>query len=91
MQWEKTKTLAIEPTFFKRKVREALEIRRLKSGPDDPNGLNRDYGDYVTTNSWQILFDKMNQNKRDGRDSVERTKRRHITMTMPSTHDIAVH
>ena len=63
ISWDQTQTLAVEPIFFRRKVREALEIRRLKTGPNDPNGLNRDYGDYVTTNTWQPLFDKINSFK----------------------------
>ena len=63
IEWAKTKTLAVEPSYFRRKVREALEIRKLRTGPDDPNGLNRDYGDYVTTNTWQTLFDKINNEK----------------------------
>ena len=46
--------------WFRRKVREALEIRRLGTGPDKTRGLNRDYGDYVTTNEWQTVFDKIN-------------------------------
>ena len=62
IKWENTKTLAIEPIWFRRKVRESLEIRRLKTGPEDPNGLNRDNGDYVTTNTWKTLFDKINAN-----------------------------
>ena len=64
IKWEDTKTLAIEPIFFRRKVRESLEIRRLKTGPNEPIGLNRDYGCYVTTNTWQTLFDKINTFKR---------------------------
>ena len=60
MDWEKTKTIAVEPIFFRRKVREALEIRRLKCGPENTKGLNRDLGDYVTTNTWSTLFDKVN-------------------------------
>lgn len=63
IDWEKTKTLSIEPVFFRRKVREALEIRRLKTGPNHPKGLNRDYGDYVTTNTWSSLFTKVNNLK----------------------------
>lgn len=63
MDWQKTKTLAVEPIWFRRKVREALEIRRLKSGPEHSKGLNRDYGDYVTTNTWSTVFDKVNKLK----------------------------
>ena len=71
IEWDHTKTLAIEPIWFRRKVREALEIRRLKTGPNDPNGLNRDYGDYVTTNTWQTLFNKINSNKKIKIDTVQ--------------------
>ena len=64
IDWSKTKTLAVEPRWFKRKIREALEIRRLKTGPDDLKGLNRDYGDYVSTTTWAPLFEKINQMKK---------------------------
>ena len=59
IEWENTETIAIEPIWFRRKVREALEIRRLKTGPRDPDGINRDYGDYVNTQTWLPLFDKI--------------------------------
>ena len=65
INWETTNTLAKETVWFKRKVREALEIRRLKTGPEEENGLNRDLGDYVTTNTWSTLFDKINTKKRN--------------------------
>ena len=60
IDWEQTRTLAVEPVWFKRKIREALEIRRLKTGPDEAKGLNRDLGDYVTTNTWSMLLNKVN-------------------------------
>lgn len=56
IQWSNTKTLAIETNFFRRCVREALEIRRHKSGPDDEHGINQDYGQYVKTNTWNSLL-----------------------------------
>ena len=63
IKWENTKTLAVEPIWFRRKVRESLEIRRLKTGPGNTKGLNRDNGDYVTTDTWIPLLDKVNLNK----------------------------
>ena len=60
VKWDEVKTLSVEPVWFRRKVREALEIRRLNTGPEDTRGLNRDYGDYVTTKEWQTVFDKIN-------------------------------
>ena len=65
IDWEHTETIAIEPVWFRRKVREALEIRRLKTGPEESNGLNRDNGDYVTTNTWKTLFDKINSSNKN--------------------------
>ena len=39
------------------KVREALEIKRLNTGPN--NGLNEDWGAYVKTNMWNPVFNQM--------------------------------
>ena len=63
LNWERIKTIAVEPIWFRRKVREALEIRRLKTGPEHEKGLNRDLGDYVTTRNWSPLFDKVNNER----------------------------
>ena len=73
IDWEHTETIAIEPVWFRRKVREALEIRRLKTGPEESNGLNRDNGDYVTTNTWKTLFDKINSSNKNNSNRVETT------------------
>ena len=48
--------------MYKRKVREALEINRLKTLNETDKTfkvLNRDNGGYVTTNSWKPLFWKI--------------------------------
>ena len=37
-------------------MRESLEIRRNKSGPDDEHGINQDYGQYVKTKTWNSLL-----------------------------------
>ena len=63
MDWTKTKTIAVKPVWFKRKVREVLEIRRLRTGPEEEGGVNRDLGDYVITDTWLSLFSKINQIK----------------------------
>ena len=63
MDWTKTRTIAVESVWFKRKVREALEIRRLGTGPEEERGVNRDLGDYVTTETWSTLFSRINQLK----------------------------
>ena len=56
--------LAVKPVWYRRKVREALEIRRLKTGPKDENGVNKDNGDYVTTNTLDPLFTQINLDSR---------------------------
>ena len=60
INWQHTKAIAIESVYFRRKFREASEIMRLKTGPNDANGLNRDFGNYVTTNTCHPLLDKIN-------------------------------
>ena len=50
------------PNMYKRKVREALEINRLKTLNETHEtfkSLNRDNSDHVTMNSWKPLFRKI--------------------------------
>ena len=50
--------------MYKRKVCETLEINRLKTlNKTDKafKALNRDNGDYATTNSWKPLFWKIGE------------------------------
>ena len=61
---DRTQVVAVEPIWYRRKVREALEIRRLKTGPNDDRGLNKDLGDYVTTSTWNSLFEQINSDPR---------------------------
>lgn len=57
--WNENVTLALESNYHHRKIREALEIRRCKTGPDQQKGLNRDLGNVAFTNSWNALFKKL--------------------------------
>ena len=60
--WLHPKTIHISPYMYERKIREALEINKLKTINENDKTftvLNRDNGDYVTTNSWKPLFMKM--------------------------------
>ena len=60
--WLHQKIVRISPYMYKRKIREALEINKLKTINEKDKTftvLNRDNGDYVTTNSWKLLFMKM--------------------------------
>ena len=60
--WLHPKTVRISPYMYERKIREALEINKLKTINEKDKTftvLNRNNGDYVTTNSWKPLFMKM--------------------------------
>jgi len=51
--WEETKQLSSESNYFKRKIREALEIQKRQT---HTHGINKDNGTYVTTQSWIPLL-----------------------------------
>ena len=60
--WIHPRTIAVMSKMYKRKVREALEINRLKTLNKKDKTLkvlNRDNGHYVTANSWKPLFRKI--------------------------------
>ena len=50
--------LKSESNYFKRSIREALEIKCKKTGPNQTKGLNRDIGKYVTSNAWNQSLKK---------------------------------
>ena len=63
--WIHARTIAVMPHMYKRKLREALEINRLKTLSETDKAfkvLNRDNSYYVTTNSWKSLFGKIENN-----------------------------
>ena len=60
--WLYPKTVHISPYMHERKIREELEINKLRIiNEEDKTStvLSRNNGDYVTTNSWKLLFMKM--------------------------------
>ena len=59
VDWDNASTLSTEPFYFKRCVREALEIQKEKVGPRGDKIINRDEGLYVTTKSWLSLLQKI--------------------------------
>ena len=59
IKWDSTKTLARESSYFKRCVRESLEIRKFKTGPNDSHGMNQDYGQFVKTTTWDPLLNHL--------------------------------
>ena len=59
VKWENNTILSVQPNWYKRKVREALEIQYWDCGPNTRHGMNRDWGDYVTTQAWKPLFSNL--------------------------------
>ena len=57
VQWDKASILVSENKFFRRSVRESLEIQRQRTAPGQ--GLNKDTGRYVKTNAWLPLLRKI--------------------------------
>ena len=60
--WLHPKTVSMSPYMHQRKIREALEISKLRTinkKDETFKVLNRDNDDYVTTSSWKPLFMKM--------------------------------
>ena len=61
--WLHPKTLAKLSNIRERKIRESLEINNLETRVEYDKSikvLNRDRGNIVNTNSWKLLFRKMN-------------------------------
>ena len=63
INWEGIKTISVEPSFFKRAVRESLEIQCLKTEPGNIYGMNRDTGRYVKTNTWRPVYEHWRKSK----------------------------
>ncbi|XP_065662967.1 uncharacterized protein LOC136085574 [Hydra vulgaris] len=53
--WNNNNTVKVEEDYFKRKVRESLEIQFHQCSPGE-GGLNEDDGDYVTSSFWKPYF-----------------------------------
>ncbi|XP_065672234.1 uncharacterized protein LOC136090054 [Hydra vulgaris] len=53
--WNNNNTVKVEEDYFKRKVRESLEIQFHQCSPGE-GGLNEDHGDYVTSSFWKPYF-----------------------------------
>ena len=61
IDWENASMISTEPRYFKRCVRESLEIQREKIGHRKDKIINREAGKYVTTTTWLSLFEKINK------------------------------
>ena len=56
-KWEDASTVAVEEDYTRRKIREALEIRRLRR--TDTSVLNRDSGTLLKSSQWDVLLGRM--------------------------------
>ena len=54
------KTLSTEQQYYRRKIRESLEIKKAKMSKRR-EVLNRDEGNLVKTNTWTLLFAKLTE------------------------------
>ena len=61
IDWDNTITIATEPQYYKRNIREALEIQREEVGNDGV--INKEAGQYVTTETWKPLLKKIGRYK----------------------------
>ena len=57
-QWNEANTITVESNYFRRKIREALEIRKQRR-TTDVKSLNRDQGNILTNSAWDVLLGKM--------------------------------
>ncbi len=57
-KWNEAETMVVESNYMRRKVREALEIRKSRR-TTDATSLNRDQGNILTNSSWDVLLGKM--------------------------------
>ena len=63
VDWENASTISTEPSYFKRCVREALEIQKEEIGPRKDKIINREAGLYVTTKTWLNLLEKIEKSQ----------------------------
>jgi len=61
VDWEKASMISTEPRYFKRCIREALEIQKEKVGKRKDKVINREAGLYVTSNTWLNLLEKISK------------------------------
>ena len=58
--WNNVKTLAVEPKYFTRSIRESLEIQKFQANKSaNEICLNRDTGKYLETQSWKPLLKRL--------------------------------
>jgi len=61
-KFDQSETIALESNYKRRKIREALEIRRQETAPRLANATNRDRGNIMRSESWNALLNKIPKN-----------------------------
>ncbi|XP_065653001.1 uncharacterized protein LOC136080310 [Hydra vulgaris] len=59
INWENPKTLSVISNNYTRKIREAIEIKRVQCSKPKENVLSRDNGNLVMTHHWKPFFVKL--------------------------------
>ena len=59
IDWENFVTISTEPHYYKRAVREALEIQREEVNDSTNSIINQEAGQYVTTDTWRPILKKI--------------------------------
>ena len=61
VNWDNAFTVNTEPCYYRRCIRESLEIQKEEVGPNGDKIINKESGLYVTTKSWLPLLKKISQ------------------------------
>ena len=59
IDWDNMTTISTEPHYYRRSIREALEIQREEVSDLGPKIINQEAGQYVLTDTWRPLLKKI--------------------------------
>ena len=84
--FEEVKTIKVDSQRFSREVREALEIQKSQSGPND-GGINKDDGKHVKTKFWLPMLQHLqNKENREPEIRLHRRTRRQGQQQLQEQH-----
>ena len=63
IEWENMDTISTEPQYYRRAIREALEIQREEVSEFGTNIINLEAGQYVVTDTWRPTLKKIGRPK----------------------------
>ena len=59
IDWDNLITISAQPQYYRRTIREALEIQREEVGDSGHLIINQEAGQYVTTDTWRPILKKI--------------------------------